>query len=160
MAEVEKHTGERRSPAMSECEEYSVRYPHPKCNDVAVLQATVELNQEANKEALELKSNEIERRLDELNHNFKQASEDRGRFFTIFNHEIYKESVTKDLKEIKKIIDRNSDRLTIIETAAATRDETIKTMLSDERNKNRNALVVLGLIMAAFDLMLRFWKPG
>lgn len=142
---------------MSECD--LTRYPHPKCNDVAVLQTTVELNQSANKEALELKSNEIERRLDELNHNFKLASEDRSRFFTIFNHEIFKESMEREIKEVKKIVDRNSERLIVIETASATRDETVKTMLSEERNKNRNALVILGIILACFDLILRFWKP-
>lgn len=79
--EIEYRNGERRTNAMEECALYSHRgVGHPKCNDVAKLETTVELNQKAHKEALHIQSIELSRRLDELNHNFQLASEDRSRF--------------------------------------------------------------------------------
>mgnify|MGYP006992519454 CR=1 FL=1 len=48
--------------------------------------------------------------------------------------------------------------MTVIETAAAAEKGTMKAILAEERDKTRNSLVILGLILAGFDLFLRIWK--
>ncbi len=143
--EIEYRDGERRSSC--------VILP---CNDVVKLEAEVRLNREASKEALEIQTKELSRRLDETNNHLRFAADDRVRFFTNAGHDLFKENLDVQLKEVRKVIEKNSERLTVIETAQSARTETVRAMMLDERNRTRNAILIMGIALAIIDLIVRF----
>ena len=63
----------------------------------------------------------VDTKFHDLNQLRKEVVEDRTDYFLKETHEFYSESIKKELKDIKAIIDRNSDRLTNIENLGATR---------------------------------------
>ena len=59
----------------------------------------------------------------DLNQLRQEVVEDRNDYYLKDNQDIYSESVKKEIREIKAIVDRNSDRLTNIENLHATKSE-------------------------------------
>ena len=59
----------------------------------------------------------------DLNQLRQEVVEDRADYFLKDNQDIYSESVKKETREIKIIVDRNSDRLTNIENLHANKSE-------------------------------------
>ena len=63
----------------------------------------------------------VDTKFHDLNQLRQEVVEDRTDYFLKETHEFYSESVKKEIKDIKAIIDRNSDRLTNIENLGASK---------------------------------------
>lgn len=84
---------------------------------------THQLESAALDKALGLFREFVNTKFHDLNQLRQEVVEDRADYYLKDNHAIYSESIKKELKEIKSVIDRNSDRLTNIENLHATKSE-------------------------------------
>jgi uncharacterized protein YicC (UPF0701 family) len=125
--ETENRTGDRRTYVMPEGE----RVPHPKCLDIATLESEVRSNKsEREKEFANFKEY-VKDKFHEVNQLRQDVISDRGLFFTKTSHEYFVQTTEKDIKETKKTVERNSERLTNLENLGATKidlDEKIKNL--------------------------------
>jgi hypothetical protein len=136
--EVENRDGDRRSYAMSisdSCQPF-------RCTNLAVLETKVDMNRASTLEALKLADKNLGEKIDDLQALRKEVVSDRYQYFLKTTHDFYADSVDKEIKEIKKVIDRNSERLIILETTFLTRIEAEK-LIDGLREFHENDLKVV-----------------
>lgn len=115
---------------MPECEQY-VRFPHPKCVDIATLETEVRSNKSEREKEFSGFKEFVRDKFHEVNQLRQDVISDRSIYFTKTSHEFFAQSVEKDMKENRKATERNSDRLTNLENLGATKlelDDKIKSL--------------------------------
>ena len=127
---------------MPECDQYSVRYPHPKCVDIATLETMVKLHKEAWEKEFVIFRSVVEGKFHDVNQLRHDVISDRNLYFLKSSHDYFAESITKEIKEIKRVVDRNSERLTNIENLYARTSDVDKIYDSLKEFHEKDLIIV------------------
>lgn len=100
----------------------SERYPHPKCADVSVLESELRLHKEAWEKELLLFRDYVNLKFHDQNQLRTEVVSDRIQYFTVVGHNFFADGINKELKELRKTIEKNSDRLLSIESLGETKE--------------------------------------